>query len=184
MQKRRLTFGVVAAQASDIEQRRIMEGIIEQAKSLNTDTVVISNIYNPDKNVCILDCHKENNIYGLLSSSGIDGFILISEAIANNELQNHIKNYLRKRPEIPVVVIGSPSDDLVLPYFDVINTDDAADMEDITDHLIEVHGCRDIDIITGSEGLEVSSKRVEGYRRSLEKHGIEFSNDKVVYGNF
>lgn len=184
MQKRRLTFGVVAAQASDIEQRRIMEGIIKQAKSLNIDTVVISNIYNPDKNVCMLDCHKENNIYGLLSSSGIDGFILISEAIANNELQNHIKNYLRKRPEIPVVVIGSPSDNLVLPYFDVINTDDAADMEDITDHLIEVHGCRDIDIITGGEGLEVSSKRVEGYRRSLEKHGIEFSNEKVVYGNF
>ena len=91
MQKRRLTFGVVAAQASDIEQRRIMEGIIEQAKSLNIDTVVISNIYNPDKNFCILDCHKENNIYRLLSSSGIDGFILISEAIANNELQNHIK---------------------------------------------------------------------------------------------
>ena len=70
MQKKRLTFGVVAAQASDIEQRRIMEGIIEQAKALNIDTVVISNIYNPDKSVYTLDCRKENNIYELLNSSG------------------------------------------------------------------------------------------------------------------
>lgn len=184
MQKKRLAFGVVAAQASDIEQRRIMEGIIEQAKYLNIDTVVISNIYNPDKNSYTLDCHKENNIYELLDSSGIDGFILISEAIANTELQKRIKKSLQKRPEKPVVVIGSPSDDFLLPYFDVINTDDVADIEDITDHLIDVHGCSDIDIITGNKELNVSEKRIEGYRASLEKHGIEFSRDKVIYGNF
>ena len=69
MQKKRLTFGVVAAQASDIEQRRIMEGIIEQAKALNIDTVVISNIYNPDKSVYTLDCRKENNIYELVKKN-------------------------------------------------------------------------------------------------------------------
>ena len=106
MQKKRLTFGVVAAQASDIEQRRIMEGIIEQAKALNIDTVVISNIYNPDKSVYTLDCRKENNIYELLNSSGFDGFILIAEAIINSDLQKRISEALSRRPEIPVVVVG------------------------------------------------------------------------------
>ena len=55
MQKKRLAFGVVAAQASDIEQRRIMQGIIEQSRLQNIDTVVISNIYNPDTNFFTVD---------------------------------------------------------------------------------------------------------------------------------
>ena len=184
MQKKRLTFGVVAAQASDIEQRRIMEGIIEQAKLLNIDTVVISNIYNPDKSLYTIDCRKENNIYELLNTSGFDGFILIAEAIINSDLQKRIAGALEKRPEIPVVVIGAPGEDLMRDYFEVINTDDIADTEEITDHMIDCHGCRDIDILTGRPDMEVSSLRVEGYRRSLEKHGIPFDSSKVIYGDF
>ncbi len=184
MQKKRLTFGVVAAQASDIEQRRIMEGIIEQAKTLNIDTVVISNIYNPDKSVFMLDCRKENNIYDLVDTSDFDGFILIAEAIINTDLQKRIRTMLEKRPEIPVVVVGAPGEDLMLDRFEVINTDDAADIEDITDHLIEKHGCTDIDILTGRPDTEVSSLRVEGYRRSLEKHGITYDENKVITGDF
>ncbi len=184
MQKKRLTFGVVAAQASDIEQRRIMEGIIEQAKALNIDTVVISNIYNPDKSVSPLDCHKENNIYELLGTSGFDGFILLSEAIVSTELQRKIISMLKARPDKPVVVIGSPDENLMLDYFDVINTDDTTDIEDITDHLIEQHGCKSIDILTGSPETEVSMQRVEGYKKSLEKHGISFDSRKVIYGDF
>ncbi len=184
MMKKRLTFGVVAAQASDIEQRRIMEGIIGQAKALNTDTVVISNIYNPDKSTYTLDCHKENSIYELLDSPGIDGFILLAEAILNSDLQHHIKEHLEKRAGIPVVVIGSPSPDFMLPHFEVINTDDAADIRDITDHLIEKHGCTDIQIITGMPELEASLLRVSGYRESLENHGIAYDAGKVIYGDF
>ncbi|MCQ2464315.1 MAG: substrate-binding domain-containing protein [Oscillospiraceae bacterium] len=184
MQKKRLTFGVVAAQASDIEQRRIMEGIIRQAKELNIDTVVISNIYNPDKSAYTLDCRKENNIYELLGASGFDGFILLAEAIINTDLQTRIRKTLQARPDIPVVVIGTPSADLMLDHFEVISTDDSADIEDIADHLIEKHGCSDIDIITGSPDTEVSLLRVEGYRKSLEKHSISFDSRKVIYGDF
>ncbi|WP_044975856.1 substrate-binding domain-containing protein [Ruminococcus sp. HUN007] len=184
MQKKRLTFGVVAAQASDIEQRRIMEGIIEQAKGLNIDTVVISNIYNPDKSLFTIDCRKENNIYELLNTSGFDGFILIAEAIINSDLQKKIAGTLEKRPEIPVVVVGAPGEDLMRDHFEVINTDDIADTEEITDHMIDCHGCRDIDILTGRPDMEVSSLRVEGYKRSLEKHGIPFDSSKVIYGDF
>lgn len=184
MQKKRLTFGVVAAQASDIEQRRIMKGIIEQAKALNIDTVVISNIYNPDKSSYTLDCHQENNIYELLDSAGIDGFILISEAILNTDLQKRIKTALGRRSAIPVVVIGSPSPDFLLPYFEVINTDDISDTEDITDHLIETHGCTDIELLTGPENMDVSAQRAEGYKKSLDKHGIRYDSRKVIYGDF
>lgn len=184
MQKKRLAFGVVAAQASDIEQRRIMQGIIEQSRLQNIDTVVISNIYNPDTNFFTVDRKIENSIYDLLSSHGLDGIIIISEAIQNPELQNHIKEKLAERPDLPVIVIGAPDADFLLPQFEVINTDDISDIEEITDHLIEKHGFTDIEIINGPSGAEASSMRTEGYRRSLEKHGIAFDSGKVIEGNF
>lgn len=184
MQKKRLTFGVVAAQASDIEQRRIMQGIIEQAKLQNIDTVVISNIYNPDKNAYTLDCRKENNIYELLNSQGLDGIILIAEAILNPDLQARIKTALMKRPDMPVVVIGAPDESFLLPHFEIINTDDIRDIEELTDHLIECHGFTDIDIISGPSDMDVSNYRTEGYKKSLEKHGIQFDSRKVIEGTF
>lgn len=184
MQKKRPIIGVVAAQASDIEQRRILKGTIEQARAENIDIIVISNIYNPDKSTYTLDCKKENNIYDLISSPDIDGFILIAEAIINIDLQERIKSALQKRPETPVVVVGAPKENFLLPHFEIINTDDVSDIEDITDHLIEKHHFSKIDIISGPEELEISHQRIKGYKKSLEKHNIPFNENRVVFGDF
>lgn len=184
MQRKRLIFGIVAAQASDIEQRRIMKGIIEQAKLLNIDVVVISNIYNPDQSARTLDCKIENNIYRLIGSPELDGIILIAEAITSSELRLRIRNILETRPQTPVVVIGSMPKEYILPHFEFINTDDERDMEEITDHLIEEHGFTDIDFLSGHPDTDVSGLRENGYRRSLEKHGIAFDRGKVISGDF
>lgn len=184
MLKKKLIFGVVVAQASDTEQRRIMEGIIEQAKIENIDTVVISNIYNPDKSSYNLDCDKENNIYDLIGSPDLDGIILVSESIINKDLQNRIKKSLMANPETPVVTIGTFQNDFSLPHAKSINTYDMSDIENVTDHLIQEHGFTDIDIITGSDSLEASRMRVEGYKKSLRKNGIPFDSKKVVFGDF
>ena len=41
---KRLIYGVITAQVSDIEQREILLGVIESAQKLDIDIVVISNI--------------------------------------------------------------------------------------------------------------------------------------------
>ena len=63
---KRLTFGVIAAQVSDIEQREILKSAIETAQGMDIDIAVISNIYNPNEPSDVLK--KENNIYDLILS--------------------------------------------------------------------------------------------------------------------
>ncbi len=178
----RRVFGVIAANASDIEQREILSGIIEKAQAEQIEIAVISNIYNPIETAEVLSA--ENGIYDLISSEEFDGFILISESILNADVQRRILDNLAKRPDVPVIVVGAEQKGFSLPHFYFINTSDARDIEDITDHLIDIHGLSDIHILTGQRELQVSRDRVEGYRKALEKHGIPFREENVFYGDF
>lgn len=178
MKQTRRMLGVVGAEVNNIEQRQILRGIIEQAQEANTDVAVISNLYNPNNT----DCWGENRIYDLILSPDLDAIILLSESFVNEKLQQLICDRLMKI-QIPILMVGSGlySVETSLP---AINTSDLNDIEEITDHLIEVHGFRNIDMISGYDFLKTSRIRVEGYRRSLEKHGIAFDEKKVFYGNF
>lgn len=178
----RPVYGVIAASAADIEQKEILTGAIEKAQELDIDIAVISNIYNPNETSDILK--TENKIYDLILSEEFDGFILISESFINTDLQKQITDTLSKRKSVPIVAIGTPLPGFVLPDFKFINNSDEDDMEDITNHLIEVHGITDIDMLTGFENIEASHRRVDGYRRALEKHGIAYDEKKVYFGNF
>jgi len=181
-QNARRIFGVITASAADIEQREVLRGIIRKAQQENIDTAVLSNIYNPSETEPLLSA--ENGIYDLILSEEFDGFILLSESIINPDLQKNILNHLRKQSHVPIVVIGTPLPYFVLPQFFFINTSDEADLEDITSHLIEQHGMTEIHILTGYKEIQASGKRVEGYRRALESHGIPYQEKNVFYGNF
>ena len=181
MKKERMIIGVITAQVSDTEQKRIISGIIEEAQSVNMDVAIISNIYNPNKDD--FELSFENKIYGLINSEDLDAIILISEVIINENLQKLIKTRINMQ-SIPVVVIGDSGPVFSISESEHINTDDAGDIQELTDHLIEAHNFTDIDILTGPYELSPSKLRVDGYRRSLTSHNIPFSFSKVHYGNF
>ena len=102
----------------------------------------------------------------------------------NSDVQKCVISRLAEKADIPVVAVGTPLPDFVLPDFHFINTSDRQDIEEITDHLIEVHWFTDIHILSGYDFIDASVKRVEGYRESLEKHGIPFDENKAFFGDF
>ena len=181
IKKKRMIFGVVTAEANSIEQRQIIKGIARFDQCVGIDTIIFSNNYNPNVKEKELFC--ENKIYDLILSDEIDGLIVTSESFVNEELRKIIADYI-SRKTIPVVITGTYLPEMDLPNCTFINTSDENDIEDLTDHLIEKHGFSEIDIITGPATIEASNLRVNGYRRSLEKHGLEYDEKRVIYGNF
>ena len=179
--KRRKVFGVVAATVANIEQREILSGIYAQARAMDIDIVIMSNIYNPAETADVLK--TENIIYELIGSDELDGIILISEAVINADVQRVITEQL-ERKDVPILTLGVEMEGFTKPSYHYVNTCDENDLEDVCDHLIDVHGYTDIHILSGNYNEEVSHRRVEGYRRSLEKHGIAFDESKVFFGDF
>lgn len=55
---------------------------------------------------------------------------------------------------------------------------------DMVRHVIDVHGCRRINMIAGLEGDHFSDDRITAYKQVLEEKGIPFEEKRLAYGNF
>ena len=184
--KQRKIYGVIAAEASSIEQRQILNGVIATAQAHNIDIAVITNIYNPydENDRDYKEFFTENRIYELILSPELDGLILIAESFTNKHLQGVMLETLKKRLDLPLIIISMYSPELDLPNATFINTSDINDMFEITSHMIEEHGFTKIDILTGFTGNPAAEDRVQGYRRALEEHGLTFEPERVHWGDF
>ncbi len=175
-------IGVIGAEVSSIEQRRILSGIITRAQEAGAQTVVISNLYNPfDEDQ---GDTAENRIYELIAGESFDALIVLSESFVNHTLRLKIRAQLLKRNMIPLIFVGASLPEFEEMHFPGINTSDENDLEAITDYLIEQCGFRQISLLTGPLSLDISHVRIGGYRKSLEKHGIPYESDLVIEGNF
>ena len=184
--KQRKIYGVIAAEASSIEQRQILNGVITAAQARNIDIAVITNVYNPynEYERDYKEFFTENRIYELIMSPELDGLILIAESFTNKHLQGVLIGILRRRTDLPMIVISMYQPELDLPNAIFINSSDTRDMFDITSHMIEAHGYTQIDILTGMEHNPAAEGRVAGYREALEAHGLPFEPDRVHWGDF
>ena len=181
MAERRI-IGVIATRTPDTEQRELLQGIIPAAWAQNADVVVISNIYNPE-----YDDEKlaaENDIYRLIESPDLYGLILVTESFINPTHRAQITALMNSRSDIPQIAVGSDLAGFHLNHCLMLNTSDADDLADLTEHLISVHGFTEIDLLTGRDDFAASHRRIEGYRRALEQHGIPFDEARVIFGDF
>lgn len=172
MPKKRIA--VITARADSAEQKEIICGIAEAAFAADTDVVVYSNIYNhwtDDEQL-----NYENIIYTLFEPNNFNGAVITAEAFRDLSLLDGLTEKLRTA-KLPTAIIGGESDGFISIY-----SDDENDMEKITEHLITVHGFKDIDILTGPETDIIAARRAEGCKRALCKHGISCS--RLHYGNF
>ncbi|MBO4877812.1 MAG: substrate-binding domain-containing protein [Ruminococcus sp.] len=175
--KKSISIGIITAQAADSEQRQLLCGIIDKAQNLGMNSIILSNIYNSSE--YFADVEVENRIYDQILSKHLDGIILTGESFLNTDLQQRIYSLIKQRTDIPVIITGAE-----IEGFDCLNNDVRADTKDIIDHLIEAHGFTKIDFLTGPAKYDTSLLRVEGYKDSLHAHGIPFSEERIIYGDY
>lgn len=108
----------------------------------------------------------------LLINKRVDGIIMSLSNESNNDF--HIKEILRK--EIPFVQFDKISK--LIPSSKVIINDQKAAMEAVQ-HLID-KGCKKIAHIRGPENPQNAIDRFIGYKKALEKNGIQYDS-KLVY---
>ena len=82
---------------------------------------------------------------------------------------------------VPCVLLTNSAGDLGYDNLSSLTTDDGLAAEQAIDHLVS-RGHRQIGILGGSwsVGSQVSSYRVEGCRRSMERHGLKFEPDRMA----
>ncbi len=172
-------IGVIICQPQEQYQTTLLKGILSKAFSLNYDVLVFSTF--------IKDFNNENyqlgerNIFSLINFDMLDGLIVAGDTLKLMEPDKILYPRLKKECKCPVVFVDYCND----LGFENIATNDTRPFEEIVDHLIDVHGCRNILFYSGPYEVSSTQTRYEGYKNSLKKHGIEPDPDFVSFdGDF
>lgn len=174
MQRKRLA--VVLSQAETTYQKNLLMGLIGEAFRCDLDVCVFTTFIKDG----ISDAYRlgESNIFHLINPEMFDGVIIVPDTIKfPGVTQKAVSDF--KEFNLPVVTI-----DYQIEELPCIWSSDSDDIEKLVDHLIDVHGCRVIDFISGIKEHPHSLIREAGYIRSLKKHGIPVEPERIHYGDF
>jgi diguanylate cyclase (GGDEF)-like protein len=123
--------------------------------------------------------YQRNNVFEMISSDHLDGLIISSAALIPTINIEELQRYSALFPTRAVVSIGLQLD--AVPSLFVENRSGA---RKLVDHLIKVHGFRNIAYICGPEVNEDAEVRYQAYLDSLRAHGLPIDPDLIFQGDF
>ncbi len=120
----------------------------------------------------------EATIFDLIHFERLCGLIILTESIHSDET---VERLIAKANgcNIPVVSI----DRCVEGCYNVI-FDYSKAFETLVRHLVDVHGCRTLNLMAGIKDNSYSMEREDSFRRVLNEKGIELDERRVMYGGF
>ena len=115
-------------------------------------------------------------VYFLPDLNEYDGLITMDTYLPDYYLEHLTK--IKKASPIPVVTLGNDVDFT----YNVVN-DQEKSLENLIDHLIEVHGCKEIVHVAGRLDLAFAQVRYDVFKETLQKHGLPLNKRNIVQGN-
>ena len=144
----------------------LLRGIEREARQLGYD-LLIQTTESPDAAQASL---------GGLGGHNTDGLIIFTDSVTDAALSRLAQD------GFPAVLLHqTPPAGTQIPLITIENKSGA---QRLVDHLIEVHGCRQIAFLRGPDGNEDSEWRERGYRQALANHGIAFDPRFVADGGY
>ena len=148
-------------------------GAEKRANELGYRTTVFSMLCSG-----LVDTNKEECIYSYINFDNYDGVVFEEHSFsAYKHVARNLETFLKENCKVPVVTIGSSD-----VSEDCFALDSMNDFEAITDHLIVVHGCTRIYCLGGNKNH--SNGRVEGFEKSIQKHGLDAEECVAFYGGY
>lgn len=175
--KKRLLIGVIMTECQINFQLDILKGIISQGFKTNSDIVILAPLHN----FYVVNPHKqaEKEIFKLINSQAFDGFLYDRNTIYDEDIKLMTDNLLLASGK-PVMLLDSQEHKI----FESTAIDDCTAFEQITDHLIDVHGYKKIYCLTGPKKFFVSEERMRGFLISMKKHKLSTGKNACFYGDF
>ena len=173
---KRIKIGVIMETLEESCQSKIWHGISDCASKKNIDVILFLGTLQ----IGIFDREMHYDVINdFITINDLDGLIILSGAISHYYDINKIKAICDKQSSIPVVSLSLKIDGVKSV---VINN--KIGMEEIVDHLINIHNCKRIAFIKGPEGQDEADDRFEAYCTTLKKNNIPLEEELIIPGNF
>lgn len=172
-------IGVILPEITDPLEYDLLRGITEQAHAFGYDVLIFTDTFNTasEHHECNY-IHSMENIYTLVGMCELNGVVFASGRFHNKNVSKHIGTMLKKR-KIPTVILEEQRDDF--PY---VFPPQRQSMYEITKHLIESHGRRNLYCITGIPDEFNSMERLAGFSDAMQEAGIHVTEERIFYGQY
>lgn len=151
-------------------QERLWAGVRKAAEDLDVNLLCFVTGYNEVR-------HPGRRVFDLVDPSRLTGIVALSGSLGPTE--EDLRASFARFGEVPFVGLGR-----TLEGVTSFLVDNHAGMCSVVDHLIEVHGRREIAFLRGPEDNEEAAIRFAAYRESLARHGIAEDPRRVLPGDF
>lgn len=173
----RKRIAVLVSQVDETTQRRFLIEFIRQAYAYDYDVCIFS-AYQKYQDTVLRDI-GDSNIFKLVNYRHFDAVLVLSDTILTPGVAVSLQKTIHDSFDGPVLIVDQNS-----PYFDTVRIDHYSPMRKIVDHLIEVHGYKDIAFLGGKEGHPHSVQRYNAYMDSMRWHNLEVKDEWVYHGNY
>lgn len=172
----RPTLGLFLDWLEDDYQTAVLCGVADAASGHDANVLCFAGggLRSPDRFHAL-----RNRIFELANSHNIDALIVLSGTLGNQVGPAGLAGFLDRFQGIPTCSIAVP-----LEGTPSVLVDNARGMRDAIEHLILVHGYRNIAFIRGPEANAEAERRFRVYREVLLAHGIPFQPELVAIGDF
>ena len=180
MEKRK-TICLVTGMPELLHGRRVAKGVFEQCEKYGYNVAVFASMSHL---LFFVKDHTdgEKNIYSLPNYGLFDGIILDTITLAEDntgKVLDTVYNNIKAKTDAPAVCIGIPYKDI-----DAVSGSNEEILREMCRHAVNVHGKRDILLMTGMKENPESTVRLDIFTDELSKLGIEVDNDHKIFGDF
>ena len=120
---------------------------------------------------------QANRLYDLVGPANVDGLLVNSDLLGHFSGPEKMATFVDGFASLPRVKFEDPT-----PGVPTLIVDFYHGMYEVVSHLVEVHSCKRIAFIKGSEKSHSGHRRYQGYCDALADHGIELDENLIVPG--
>ena len=179
--KSRLTFGVLAdwitgSSDANYYQTKIIAGVDDFTKEndINLVCLLTGRLNSP------YEWERSRNImFDFATTEAIDGLIVLAGSIGTQGSKERMLELLHQYQNTPIVTMNESFE-----AYPCVSVNNYTGMRQVVDHLIEIHGCRQIAFIGGIATNSEAQVRFVAYLDSLKSHQLVFNPHLVYQGDF
>ena len=178
---KRKTIGVLVGGITDDFTRLLCHGVIERAKTLDVNIVVIPGKFLDREYPETSDIYYEyqyQTLFSYATKENLDGVIVASSCIGCFATKERIREFMKRYLRMPCVIVAADEPNQIC-----VRYDNGAGIREGLNYMIEELGYTRIGMIGGPDSNYDAKERRRTYIEVLEAHGIEFDPGLYVEGN-
>lgn len=183
--RKRPTIGIFIGNYHSFHPSRLVDRIYEDLKEYDVD----AHFYlGTESSSFIKDPHIRDNrfdyqysfLYSMSNVEDLDAMIIGVGTIGIFQNLRTKADFLSCLPDVPTVYMETPEFD----DRNCVVADNYDGFYSMVEHLIKVHGRKNILLITGPDYNWDSRERLRAYKDCLQNHGIVYDEKRVAHGDF